>query len=89
LACFDITGEGFAVSTGLMAKTKKAGGAASKPEPARVRSAVLMIRGTPDWKAWVEELAEADRSPSLNELIDRALVAYARQVKFPKPAPNR
>jgi hypothetical protein len=64
-------------------------GAESKSEAGRVRSAVLMIRGTPEWKAWVEELAEADRAPSLNELIDRALVAYARQIKFRKPAPRR
>ena len=77
------------MSIGLMAEPKKKGKPAPKSEPSRVRSAVLMIRGTPEWKAWVEELAEADRSPSLNELIDRALVAYARQIKFPKSAPKR
>jgi hypothetical protein len=55
----------------------------------RVRSAVLLIRGRPEWKQWAEELKEADRAPSLNELIDRALVAYARRIKFRKPAPRR
>jgi hypothetical protein len=48
-----------------------------------------MIRGTPDWKAWVEELAEFDRAPSLNDLIDRAVVAYARDIKFGQPPPKR
>jgi hypothetical protein len=72
-----------------MAKSKKKAEPGPRSEPVRVRSAVLMIRGTPEWKAWVEELMEADRSPSLNELIDRALVAYARQIKFSKPAPKR
>jgi hypothetical protein len=61
----------------------------AKKKEERTRSAVLMIRGTPEWKAWVEELMEADRAPSLNELIDRALVTYARQIKFRKAPPKR
>ncbi len=60
-----------------------------KPDPSRVRTAVTMVRSMPDWKVWVEELAEFDRASSTGDLLDRALVAYARQVKFPKPAPKR
>jgi hypothetical protein len=68
-----------------MAKKK----AAARKEPSRIRSATTNIRSSAEWKAWVEELAEADRAPSVNELVDRALVAYARSIKFPKQAPPR
>ncbi len=80
------------MSTALMSKKKgKAGDEAEgKPEPvARVRTGVLMIRGVPEWKAWAEELAEFDRAPSMNDLVDRALVVYARHVGFAKTAPKR
>lgn len=70
-----------------MAQPKKKPG--PKPEPERVRSAAIIIRGRPEWKAWVEDLAEHGRSPSLNDLIDRALVTYAREIKYPRPAPKR
>jgi hypothetical protein len=43
----------------------------------------------PDWKVWLEELAEFDRAPSVVDLIDRALVAYAREKQFPKVPPKR
>ena len=69
------------------------GSAGRKPVPktgaGRVKTASLLVRGVPEWKSWIEELAEFDRSPSVNDLIDRALVAYAREVRFPKSAPKR
>lgn len=71
----------------VMAKAKKKPG--PKPDPERVRSAAIIVRGRPEWKEWVEGLAEADRAPSVNDLIDRALVTYAREIKYPKPAPKR
>ena len=55
----------------------------------RVRTAVTAIRSRPEWKAWAESLAEFDRAPSVNDLFDRALVAYARQVGFKEVAPKR
>lgn len=55
----------------------------------RRRDAVLMTRGTPEWKSWVIRLAEADRASSMPELIDRALIAYAEHVKFPEVPPKR
>ncbi len=63
--------------------------APKKAEESRVRTGVILVRGVPDWKVWAEELADFDRAPSMNDLIDRALVAYARDIKFPKPAPKR
>ena len=77
------------MSTGLMAEPKKKGKPGPKPDPSRNRTAVIMVRGMPDWKAWIEELAEHMRSPSVGDLIDKALVAYARDNKFPKSAPPR
>jgi hypothetical protein len=75
------------VSVGLMAEPKK-GKPGPKPDPSRVRTALIQIRAMPDWKEWVKELAEHDRCDVV-DLIDRALVAYARQVKFAKAAPRR
>ncbi len=78
------------MGAGLMARPKKgAGKGEPKAEESRVRSAVLMIRGTPEWKSWVEALASFDRSPSLNDLIDRALVSYARERGYLVTAPKR
>jgi hypothetical protein len=73
------------VELAVMAK-KKPG---PKPDPDRVRSAAIMLRGRPEWREWVERLAEFDRAPSLNELFDRALVIYARHVGFAEAAPKR
>jgi hypothetical protein len=46
------------------------------------------IRGAPEWKQWLEEFAKYDRV-SVSDLIDRALVAYARQSGFRKEPPPR
>ena len=61
---------------------------ANDPDPG-ARTASTMIRSTDAWKATLEELAEYDRIGSTAELIDRAIVAYARLVGFPKPFPKR
>jgi len=60
-----------------------------KGETGRARVTTTMIRSSPEWKRAVEELAEADRAVSLSELIDRAIVAYARQIGHKKPIPKR
>jgi hypothetical protein len=70
-------------------KTPAAPEPGPKPRVHRVRDATTNIRSTQEWKAWVDELADFDRAPSVNDLVDRALVSYAREVKFPKPAPKR
>jgi hypothetical protein len=63
--------------------------AKAKPEESRVRTGVILVRGVPEWKSWTEELADFDRAPSTSDLIDRALVVYARHVGFTKAAPKR
>lgn len=60
-----------------------------KPDPARVRSEAVMLRGRPEWKEWLGRLAEFDRAPSMNELFDRAITAYARDIGFKEAAPKR
>jgi len=70
-------------------KTPKGG----VPEPAQAAKkpkgfALPSIRGSDEWKAWVERLADADRA-SLPDLIDHALVAYAKKIKFNEPPPKR
>jgi hypothetical protein len=76
---------GISMETAAVAKKK----GSPKPQPRRIRSATTNIRSSPEWKEWVDGLAEFDRAPSVNELFDRALVAYAREIKYPKPAPKR
>ena len=60
-----------------------------KPDPSRVRDAVTILRSREDWKAWVAGLAEFDRASSVSELVDRAVVSYARERGYKEPAPKR
>lgn len=53
-----------------------------------VRSVVNTLRSTPDWRDWMARLAESERI-GVPDLIDRALVDYARKVDFPEPPPRR
>jgi hypothetical protein len=74
-----------------MAKKKSAKGARLKPGPKPVdggKVAATTIRSTAAWKAWVERLAEFDRS-TVADVVDHALVAYAREKGFAEAAPRR
>ena len=68
-------------------KAKKKPG--PKPDPSRTRDAAIMVRSTEAWKRAVEAFAEFDRAPSVSDLIDRAVVAYARERGYEKPIPKR
>jgi hypothetical protein len=59
-----------------------------KSRDAEPRPIALTIRGRSEWKAWVGLLADFERI-SVNELVDRALVRYAREVGFKGVAPER
>ena len=70
--------------TATMAK-KKPG---PKPSGGAGRTVLTNIRSTPEWRAWLDELSKFDRS-TIADVIDHALVDYARAKGFPKPAPQR
>ncbi len=42
------------------------------------------VRGTPEWKEWVEELAKANRQ-SVSGVIDTALARLAKEIGFREP----
>jgi hypothetical protein len=80
-------------------KPRHAGGVAlemvamakKKPGPRPVdggRVAATNIRSTVAWKEWLDRLADFDRS-TVADVVDHALVAYARQVGFKEVAPKR
>ena len=71
-----------------MARPKKQ---ASKPAPAEVpspRGMILSVRGTPEWRDWLNRLAEHNRV-KVADAIDHAVVAWARQTGFTEPPPKR
>lgn len=57
-------------------------------EPPQPGAKHLTVRGTPDWLAWVNELAAHCRSNAA-ATVDQALVEYARARGFEKPPPPR
>jgi hypothetical protein len=71
------------MTTGILMAKKRAQPAA--PQPRRV---VVQMKGTDDWKAWLEELAKHLRMPT-SAVIDNALVVYAKAQGFTKEAPER
>jgi hypothetical protein len=64
-------------------------GAGRKPVQDRARDASTLVRSSHAWKEAVAAFAEWDRAPSVSDLIDRAVVAYARQQGYDKPIPKR
>jgi hypothetical protein len=73
------------MGTGVMARKK----AEAERKPAADRLGIVVtLKGSPEWKAWVDELATFDRS-SVAALIDRALAHYGKAIGFRKEAPER
>jgi hypothetical protein len=56
-------------------------------EPAR-RPMAVGIKGSEEWKTWLEEAARYCRM-SVSGLIDVAVTQYVRAQGFPKPPPER
>jgi hypothetical protein len=53
-----------------------------------VRRTVITIKGTEDWKAWLERLSKYLRTPT-STIVDHALVKYAKDQGFGEPPPER
>lgn len=58
------------------------------PKPATERWTqqpfAIQVRGTPQWKQWVKELAEANRQ-DVAGLVDQALARLAKEIGFRDP----
>jgi len=67
----------------------KRDGAGRKPVQDRARDASTLVRSSQAWKDAVSAFAEWDRAPSVSDLIDRAIVAYARERRYDKAFPRR
>jgi hypothetical protein len=49
---------------------------------------VMTIKGTAEWKEWLNRLADFSRLPS-TIVIDLALAEWAKSHGFPEPPPKR
>ena len=57
-------------------------------ESADSRAIVVSMKGTVEFRDWLNELAEFDRSTAV-QVMEKGAVAYAKQIGFSKPAPKR
>lgn len=71
-----------------MAEPKRKNKPGPKPDPSRVMQATLMVRSSKEWRAWVDQLAEFARM-SASDVVDHALVEFARSKGFDKLPPRR
>lgn len=64
----------------------------SKPTPrdewAKGKPLVIQVRGSEEFKAWAERLAKHSRM-SVAQVVEQALIAYARNNDFKDVAPER
>lgn len=51
------------------------------------RVAVIMLKGRPEYRDWINELAERARMPA-SVLIDHALAEKAERLRFRPPPPR-
>lgn len=71
-----------------MAKKRATAGTKKQaPEPGP-RGTVLTIKGTDDWKDWLNGLSDHLRIPT-STIVDLALVRYAKEMGYTKEAPKR
>jgi|GEM_PF-5224496 len=49
---------------------------------------VVSMKGTVEFRDWLNELAEFDRSIAV-QIMEKGAVLYTKQIGFPKPAPKR
>lgn len=70
-----------------MAKKKMPAGKDQMPETL-TRRTVLTIKGTDEWRGWLERLGEKLRMPT-STIVDHALIKYAREMGFEEAAPKR
>ena len=59
-----------------------------KPAQSGASTIAVTLRGSPEWKAWVEALARHTRT-DVAKLIDRGLIMVAKAEGFDREAPER
>ena len=73
------------MGTATMAKKKTT---RKKPAQGGASTIAVTLRGSPEWKAWVEALARHTRL-DVSKMIDRALIDFANKEGFDREAPER
>jgi hypothetical protein len=58
------------------------------PDDWKIKPIVIQMRGSLEFKATVERLAEFDGT-NVAAMVDRAIRRYAREIEFPDPLPKR
>jgi hypothetical protein len=75
-----------------MAKAKRPKGKATSPEPdpgkAERKPTVLAMKGSPEWKQWLDRAARHCRL-SASTLVDLAVAEYVKARGFDEPPPDR
>jgi hypothetical protein len=56
----------------------------ANPDEKPRKPMVVQIRGSEEWKAWVEMIAEKE-GDSVTKLFDRALRKFAKDAGYPDP----
>lgn len=75
-------------SVAVVAKKKPKSTPTPAPEPAEPRQIVISIKGTAEFRDWLNRLADHERVTAV-AVIERALVEYAANHGFAEPAPKR
>jgi predicted transcriptional regulator len=73
------------METAVMARKKT-----PPPRPGKEKAATIAVtlRGSPEWKTWLEKLARHSRL-DVAKVIDRALIDFAEKEGFDEEAPER
>jgi hypothetical protein len=71
-----------------MAEHRTMGRKKSDPPDSLPRQHAVVVKGTPEWKAWVERGSEHCRG-TVSVIVDQALVRYFKEMGFDEPPPPR
>ena len=63
-------------------------GAGRKPSGRPRKAVAVTLKGSEEWKAWIESLARHSRL-DVSKLIDRAVIDFAKREGFEPEAPER
>ena len=71
-----------------MAEPKKARGKAGRPKSASPKKQAVSLRGSDEWRDWLNKLAEHCSMPA-TVVVSQALKMYAKANEFADPMPPR